>query len=996
MSTDQRKLAQHYGFMTRFLNPSQLGRMTTEYLYEDYSAVMDKLREYDQRLRDIALGNNSAYVPIKQLLEQAEKSYVDFKYIDALSYLMYIDDVILDLKKSSIPILKSLTESGLEFAQRGDESSSKSIQQQMSGRNINVSTDQQKQAQILRWLHRVIFGHPLQRAYAKQMRLLTTKIGALINAAKNAVTSILEVFTQMGYARSGGNIDTWMSAVAKIDTILTRYDTVLQNALLSDDISTFVKLYVKLQQENTSAVKDNKQLAQRVVNYTGASQASDDELGDIIQQIEKLQQPTSEDVPSQEATPSQEAAPSTKYIGPNKQEESPAETEYFGPKNPSTEVTPTGELPTQMPKTINMEDEEEEIEPTLMSPIDRSLFVHINSDNSVEEFDEQALTNALQDTEAKISQIDPTQDVEVPIVVNNKPVGSVKFPEGQVSFDKMYITMSHNVEQKEDKLVLKDQTSVFSVPNIPAQMIPVIGNNPKMLGPATGETFILSEEDKKEVMKDKQPVTMVVYRSFDAKGQQTNKNLSKSVLKEVERLVSNQMQQSAIVVKFKDFYSAVVSLRAQGYYIANVVGYVPDRGDGKPTITPAPEIQNHAQAIETALSKPGQKIEVDTIGEEVSTSPESISISDLGGPEPEKTPDSIQEITEEPEATPAKPNKRKPLPKTEDEPLRLNEFDLEPNVDISNVVDAPSGELTPEVGTNYRPKDAKQKVVLVDVNNAMAKAGNYPEYKSSTASRIAVQYYKENYFPQFNDTKFTVVSPKGAAAALRNQIDTVVYVDPKVAEMAIQYGKEGGALEQQRENELQQKLTGVLNAGESDITRISTPRTELNEDDMRLYVGVGNKEIPVNQEDLYNLLVNVYEQYPTKKDDTIPLMIGDLHVGNLEGHSHMPDSVNLSNIYGKDRAGAIRQFPTLSSKQSIESIIDGLSSIYSGKKAYYKYVIKKEGHKSFSTSLKKAAKHGNPYLLASMMLNYSDAIEDLDPNMSIYLLSTAKGIIDGR
>lgn len=57
-------------------------------------------------------------------------------------------------------------------------------------------------------------------------------------------------------------------------------------------------------------------------------------------------------------------------------------------------------------------------------------------------------------------------------------------------------------------------------------------------------------------------------------------------------------------------------------------------------------------------------------------------------------------------------------------------------------------------------------------------------------------------------------------------------------------------------------------------------------------------------------------------------------------------------------------------------------------------MIIKMNHAKFYEELRKAAKQDDPYLLAAMMLKYSEMIDEVDPQKSLELLSIAEGILN--
>lgn len=58
-------------------------------------------------------------------------------------------------------------------------------------------------------------------------------------------------------------------------------------------------------------------------------------------------------------------------------------------------------------------------------------------------------------------------------------------------------------------------------------------------------------------------------------------------------------------------------------------------------------------------------------------------------------------------------------------------------------------------------------------------------------------------------------------------------------------------------------------------------------------------------------------------------------------------------------------------------------------------IIIKMNHARFYDELKKASTKNDPYLLAAMMLKYSEMIDEVDPQTSLELLSVAEGILNG-
>lgn len=58
-------------------------------------------------------------------------------------------------------------------------------------------------------------------------------------------------------------------------------------------------------------------------------------------------------------------------------------------------------------------------------------------------------------------------------------------------------------------------------------------------------------------------------------------------------------------------------------------------------------------------------------------------------------------------------------------------------------------------------------------------------------------------------------------------------------------------------------------------------------------------------------------------------------------------------------------------------------------------MIIKMNHARFYDELKKASTKNDPYLLAAMMLKYSEMIDEIDPQTSLELLSVAEGILNG-
>lgn len=58
-----------------------------------------------------------------------------------------------------------------------------------------------------------------------------------------------------------------------------------------------------------------------------------------------------------------------------------------------------------------------------------------------------------------------------------------------------------------------------------------------------------------------------------------------------------------------------------------------------------------------------------------------------------------------------------------------------------------------------------------------------------------------------------------------------------------------------------------------------------------------------------------------------------------------------------------------------------------------KNLLIKLNHTKFVDELNKAAVHNDPYLMAAMILKYSDQIDDVDPDSSLRLLAIAEGIV---
>lgn len=70
-------------------------------------------------------------------------------------------------------------------------------------------------------------------------------------------------------------------------------------------------------------------------------------------------------------------------------------------------------------------------------------------------------------------------------------------------------------------------------------------------------------------------------------------------------------------------------------------------------------------------------------------------------------------------------------------------------------------------------------------------------------------------------------------------------------------------------------------------------------------------------------------------------------------------------------------------------------TLRSGAKTEIENMILKMNHTKFHNELQKAATKNDPYLLAAMMLKYSEMIDDVDPQKSLELLSIAEGILNG-
>jgi hypothetical protein len=239
---DLTKEAQEYSFKHK-VRPGAVGRWVAEKLFSDYSSKMDVLRDADELLRGIAIGQGKTGLPIKTTLENANKSFKNKKYIDSVYWMFQYTEILKEIIQEGDPIFEALSKLGLEHYTETEDPEA-----------LDYLTEKQKTAGAFQNVYRYLFGDPIENAYKRQVEKRKRDVESNLNTLNASLVQVLALFDRMGIARSTGKIDDWLNAYQGFDKISK--SVIIRTSKVLNTISDVIALATKIRNDEQLVAKE--------------------------------------------------------------------------------------------------------------------------------------------------------------------------------------------------------------------------------------------------------------------------------------------------------------------------------------------------------------------------------------------------------------------------------------------------------------------------------------------------------------------------------------------------------------------------------------------------------------------------------------------------------------------------------------------------------------------------------------------------------------------
>lgn len=342
-------------------------------------------------------------------------------------------------------------------------------------------------------------------------------------------------------------------------------------------------------------------------------------------------------------------------------------------------------------------------------------------------------------------------------------------------------------------------------------------------------------------------------------------------------------------------------------------------------------------------------------------------------------------VEEEPEATEAVPAPA-PAEPAKPEPVRLEE------------VDSDSGEPDRAiVFTNASPTDQRilkslSKVLEKDVNVVSPKdrdavKSNYPK----------AQFFTYGEEPQEGETSISreilgLLSGRGRMGTdKKNKILELLGIPAKpVAPKPVPKPAETKSKKQEPKVEIEEEKPVVVSPGTAKVSNVTASVNENTENFLKR-----SASIPLKEADVAVILLNLSKEFVVTgaeleatqaalksyfNKDFVLLADRQLAISRIEGLERSGTKVAVFMWDRSDFRSAITVTKEKMPETELTASIDN--------------AVIKLANTRFFNQLKNAAKLNDPYLLARMMLQYSEVMEDKDPQLSVALLAKAQEILD--
>ncbi len=300
------KRAQKRGLIDKLKENVNLGGRAAEIFSPTFAAIMDKLRDTDDKVRE-ALNSDSN---LKDLLKDSRSDFNRREYMSSIAKLKKFHDIFEKVHVILQDFHMDVTKAHEEFIFEGLDEETK---QSLTGLKSKFETKSSlknlliKDAGISDWWYTLTNdrGKALrawEKRYPSQMKKLKSQTDSLISKSENLLKLLLVSLEEMSSARSGRKLEAYSKAVEKFLSKYKDYNNQFKQYYI-ENIKNFVEK-VQLTESKSIEVKDKESNQEIKVNDKGSNQENDlkpkgDPILELVNEHNKVSK-TPEDIAKQE------------------------------------------------------------------------------------------------------------------------------------------------------------------------------------------------------------------------------------------------------------------------------------------------------------------------------------------------------------------------------------------------------------------------------------------------------------------------------------------------------------------------------------------------------------------------------------------------------------------------------------------------------------------------------------------------------------------------
>lgn len=212
--------AQQYSFW-KHKGLGNIGRKFREWISDDYKAVIATLNEADNTLREGVLKSNYYDLTLKESVKKTEQALkrVPKLYVDTYYYAYVTSQIVRSTVESVRVDVNSIRKVGAEQLVHTDVGLDKLEEPK------GLKTEAQ-----LKSMFKYFLGDPMERAYKKQVLETSRLAEGLKNQTQLFYADVLKIYNELGVARGKGDVSGWLSAYDRLDSRTVRFEQQIKAA----------------------------------------------------------------------------------------------------------------------------------------------------------------------------------------------------------------------------------------------------------------------------------------------------------------------------------------------------------------------------------------------------------------------------------------------------------------------------------------------------------------------------------------------------------------------------------------------------------------------------------------------------------------------------------------------------------------------------------------------------------------------------------------------